>query len=365
MSRLWSRFCSSFAAVGHALKRGTGERFGPVGRGLFTQAGPGRAPARAVACRRRKPAGLFGYGARRRVAAAHMAQPGKAFEALFATCAGHAAERAPLEGKISMSEPLLGEAGPEGPEPALADGNRAHDVPGAARVWAEAGDQPQDGPSDQPIEASDQPIENEKGPKRRRRGSRGGRGRRGAAVALVDATDSPEGEGEVQPPAPAVEAESAPALAPVAAAGAAKPRIGDTRPGSPPAPPKRRARKETAPATPPSPGPCPPTVAPGPRSPTAPARARAMMPPGPAAPAGGGACRATSARLPTPPRSRPPRGPRRRGRGRHARRPVPGGRRARRGGRPSPPMLPVPTWRAGPNGGPPTSNAATVRWAVT
>ncbi len=152
----------------------------------------GRSPGRG-ACRRRKPAGLFGYGARRRVAAVHMAQPGKPFEALFATCAGHAAERARWEGKISMSEPLLGEAGPLRPEPALADGKRAHDVPGTAPVWAGAGDQPQDGPADQL-------VENEKGSKRRRRGSRGGRGRRGAAVSLVDATESPEDEGEGRRP---------------------------------------------------------------------------------------------------------------------------------------------------------------------
>ena len=139
-----------------------------------------------------------------------------------------------------MSEPLLGEAGPLRPEPALADGNRAQEVPGTARVWAPTGDQPQD-------RASDQPIENEKAPKRRRRGSRGGRGRRGATVALVEPTGSPDGGEEIE--APAETLDGGDVAAPVVAATVVKPRIGDTRPGSPPAP-KRRARKDATPAAP-------------------------------------------------------------------------------------------------------------------
>ena len=108
-------------------------------------------------------------------------------------------------------------------------------------MWADAGDPSQDG-------ASDQPIENDKAPKRRRRGSRGGRGRRGATVVLVDGSDAPEGE-EAEPTpvaVPVLEAEGSPAPV-VAAAVVVKPRIGDTRPGSPPAPPKRRVRKDGAP----------------------------------------------------------------------------------------------------------------------
>ena len=109
-----------------------------------------------------------------------------------------------MEGKFSMSDPLLGEAGLPRPEPALANGNRAHDVPATARVWADTGDPSQD-------RASDQPIENDKAPKRRRRGSRGGRGRRGATVVLVDGSEAPEGE-EAEPtpvpvPVPVLEAE--------------------------------------------------------------------------------------------------------------------------------------------------------------
>ena len=152
-----------------------------------------------------------------------------------------------MEGKFSMSDPLLGEAGLPRPEPALANGNGAHDVPATARVWADTGDPSQDG-------ASDQPIENDKAPKRRRRGSRGGRGRRGATVVLVDGSEAPEGEvAEPTPvpgPVPVLEAEGLDVkglAAPVVAATVVvKPRIGDTRPGSPPAPPKRRVRKDVA-----------------------------------------------------------------------------------------------------------------------
>jgi ribonuclease E len=67
---------------------------------------------------------------------------------------------------------------------------------------------------------------------------------------LVDGGEAPEGE-EAEPtpvpvPVPVLEAEGSPA--PVAAAAVVvKPRIGDTRPGSPPAPPKRRVRKDGAP----------------------------------------------------------------------------------------------------------------------
>ncbi|MGA3217985.1 MAG: Rne/Rng family ribonuclease [Acidimicrobiales bacterium] len=141
-----------------------------------------------------------------------------------------------------MSEPLLGEAGPLRPEPALADGKGVQDVPGTARTWAPGGDQSQD-------RASDQPIEDEKAPKRRRRGSRGGRGRRGAAVALVEPEVGPDGGGDIEAPGETLEVTeiASPVAVPVVAATVVKPRIGDTRPGSPPAP-KRRARKDAPPA---------------------------------------------------------------------------------------------------------------------
>ena len=215
-----------------------------------------------------------------------------------------------MEGKFSMSDPLLGEAGPPRPEPALADGNGAHDVPATARVWAGPGDESQDG-------ASDEPIENDKAPKRRRRGSRGGRGRRGATVVLVDGSEGPEGEEAVPAPVPVLEMEGleverspAPAVAATVAGATVlagrpeavvtvKPRIGDTRPGSPPAPPKRRARKE---------GPRrPKRVVLWPTNQAVRSWVTPMMPrPRPVVPDAAGACRAMSGRSPTRRRGPPP-----------------------------------------------------------
>ena len=73
-------------------------------------------------------------------------------------------------------------------------------------------------------------------------------------MVLVDGSEAPEGE-EAEPtpvpvPVPVLEAEGLDVkglAAPVVAATVVvKPRIGDTRPGSPPAPPKRRVRKDVA-----------------------------------------------------------------------------------------------------------------------
>jgi ribonuclease E len=82
---------------------------------------------------------------------------------------------------------------------------------------------------------------------------------------LVDGSEGPEGEEAVPAPVPVLEMEGleverSPAAAVAATVAGAtvlagrpeavvtvKPRIGDTRPGSPPAPPKRRARKEGPP----------------------------------------------------------------------------------------------------------------------
>ena len=126
-----------------------------------------------------------------------------------------------MEGKISMSEPLLGAAGPVRSEPALADGNGGQDSAGEARAGAPAGDEPEDGASDEPIDA-------EKVPKRRRRGSRGGRARRGATVVLVDPLDPPaggvDGEEASDSEAPAEAVEVADDAVPVVAATVAKPR---------------------------------------------------------------------------------------------------------------------------------------------
>jgi ribonuclease E len=122
-----------------------------------------------------------------------------------------------------MSDPLLGEAGNANPEPAAlgeTGGDQFNNLDGPASSVAKA-------------------------PRRRRRGSRGGRSRHGAGVlvATSDDDDGPEEAAELPRPAPPSGPlpvnEEAPAVA------VTKPKIGDTRPGSPPAP-KRRVRKEAA-----------------------------------------------------------------------------------------------------------------------
>src|SRR5580658_3801490 len=118
-----------------------------------------------------------------------------------------------------MSDPLLGEAANANPEPAALGGpggEQFADLDGSAGSLAKA-------------------------PRRRRRGSRGGRSRHGAGVLLTSSPDGEEPGEEAEPSGPtSVAALAAPDeqdVLPVA-----KPKIGDTRPGSPPAP-KRRARK--------------------------------------------------------------------------------------------------------------------------
>ena len=126
-----------------------------------------------------------------------------------------------------MSDPLLGEAGNANPEPAALGGTGGEEftnLDGAAGSVAKA-------------------------PRRRRRGSRGGRSRHGAGALLASSADD-DGLEEVAelPPRPAPPSGPLPVAAlpedgePPAVA-VAKPKIGDTRPGSPPAP-KRRVRKE-------------------------------------------------------------------------------------------------------------------------
>ena len=120
-----------------------------------------------------------------------------------------------------MSDPLLGEAGNANPEPAALGGTGGDEftnLDGTAGSVAKA-------------------------PRRRRRGSRGGRSRHGAGVLLASSSEDEGLEEETEPPgaAPAaalLEIDEQPPAVPVA-----KPKIGDTRPGSPPAP-KRRVRKE-------------------------------------------------------------------------------------------------------------------------
>ena len=92
--------------------------------------------------------------------------------------------------------------------------------------------------------------------RRRRRGSRGGRGRHSPAVGTVvpdseaqDEVAEEDGPGE-SAPTPLVLTEQVPAqpeevAADVASRPAVRPKIGDTRPGSPPAP-RRRVRKDGA-----------------------------------------------------------------------------------------------------------------------
>ena len=128
-----------------------------------------------------------------------------------------------------MSDPLLGEAGNANPEPAALGGTGGDEftnLDGTAGSVAKA-------------------------PRRRRRGSRGGRSRHGAGVLVASSADgeeTDEPEEAVDLPGPALPTAALPAAALPAsedppAAAVAKPKIGDTRPGSPPAP-KRRARKE-------------------------------------------------------------------------------------------------------------------------
>jgi len=120
-----------------------------------------------------------------------------------------------------MSDPLLGEAGNANPEPAALGGTVGDEftnLDGTAGSVAKA-------------------------PRRRRRGSRGGRSRHGAGVLLASSSGDEGLEEETEPPsaapaAPLLEIDEQPPAVPVA-----KPKIGDTRPGSPPAP-KRRVRKD-------------------------------------------------------------------------------------------------------------------------
>jgi ribonuclease E len=129
-----------------------------------------------------------------------------------------------------MSDPLLGEAGNANPEPAALGGTGGDEFTNL------------DGPAGSVAKA----------PRRRRRGSRGGRSRHGAAVLVAssaDDDDEVEDAAELsRPAAPAAAALPVAALPvegePPAVVAVAKPKIGDTRPGSPPAP-KRRVRKET------------------------------------------------------------------------------------------------------------------------
>ncbi|MGD0809272.1 MAG: hypothetical protein ABSA91_06145, partial [Acidimicrobiales bacterium] len=128
-----------------------------------------------------------------------------------------------------MSDPLLGEAGNANPKPAALGGTGGDEFTNL------------DGTSGSVAKA----------PRRRRRGSRGGRSRHGAGVLVASSadgeeTDEPEEAADLPGPAlptAALPAAALPASEDPPAVAVAKPKIGDTRPGSPPAP-KRRARKE-------------------------------------------------------------------------------------------------------------------------
>jgi len=120
-----------------------------------------------------------------------------------------------------MSDPLLGEAGNAKPEPTALGGTGGDEFTSV------------DGPAGSVAKA----------PRRRRRGSRGGRSRHGAGVLLASSSDEEGLEEATELPLPAVPAAALPGIEEAPAPPVAKPKIGDTRPGSPPAP-KRRARKD-------------------------------------------------------------------------------------------------------------------------
>ena len=177
-----------------------------------------------------------------------------------------------------MSEPLVGGAGTASPDPARfgrdrdqepameapghewapgqhddrLDGDGAHGEPERPVVTA-------DGPAvaDGAVPAADGAVVS-KVSRRRRRGSRGGRGRHSPAVGAVAPESEAEDDGSEDDapgetsPTPLLLTEQLPAqpeevTAEVAPRPAVRPKIGDTRPGSPPAP-RRRVRKDGAPA---------------------------------------------------------------------------------------------------------------------
>ena len=177
-----------------------------------------------------------------------------------------------------MSEPLVGGAGTASPDPARfgrdrdqepameapghewapgqhddrLDGDGAHAEPERPVVTA-------DGPAvaDGAVPAADGAVVS-KVSRRRRRGSRGGRGRHSPAVGAVAPESEAEDDGSEDDapgetsPTPLLLTEQLPAqpeevAAEIAPRPAVRPKIGDTRPGSPPAP-RRRVRKDGAPA---------------------------------------------------------------------------------------------------------------------
>ena len=126
-----------------------------------------------------------------------------------------------------MSDPLLGEAANAKPEPAALGGTGGDEFTNL------------DGPAGSIAKA----------PRRRRRGARGGRSRHGAGALLSSSADD-DGLEEVAelpprlaPPSGPLPEAALPEDGEPPAVPGAKPKIGDTRPGSPPAP-KRRVRKE-------------------------------------------------------------------------------------------------------------------------
>ncbi len=148
-----------------------------------------------------------------------------------------------------MSEPVLGEAGNASSEPVASgrDGEEKPAMDDQQRDWspigrersheASASGRPDsngavDGPGADGAVAPDAAVT--KVSRRRRRGSRGGRGRR-TGISVVGPPDEEDRDEPVE--AVPVVAEVLPAPPPP------KPKIGDTRPGSPPVT-KRRVRKD-------------------------------------------------------------------------------------------------------------------------
>ena len=169
MSRLWSRLCSVCQRTRDTRRRWLAVRApassSPRPARSSRRRGPSRAFARAGAVNGVSPQ-VYSIMARDGAwHGPHMAQPGKALDVLVATCAGHAAERACLEGKSRCRTHCLAKQA----TPSL-----SRHLPLAAATGGDEFTTTSTGPSW---------LRRRKAPRRRRRGSRGGRSRHGAAGA--------------------------------------------------------------------------------------------------------------------------------------------------------------------------------------
>ncbi len=270
MNRLWSRFCNTLARW--RKTRGAvsaSSSSGPQRPSGLSSAQPARLPRAGSqqGVSRQGCSTMVRNGARLGPAA----HPGTFSGVPVATCAGHATQHAQLEGKALMSEPVIGGAGTARPDPADygrdADHMPAMEDPPSGWPAGPPDDDALDGDAadaDVAVGASDGAVA-AKVSRRRRRGSRGGRGRHPAPVAVNGSGDiersgsddeEPGGDNSGEVPEPPLSlSDEAPEVPLVVGEGATatarpptKPKIGDTRPGSPPVP-KRRVRKEAGAAS--------------------------------------------------------------------------------------------------------------------